>query len=106
MVAGARQAQALLRLGRTMAGGQLQLQTPLPSHNSPRHSDGLDHGHNWLRADPVHLQVNMDQLLLVPGSALQINAEDADALTTALNRHFAEDGLQFVAHIRSAGMSA
>ena len=76
---------------------QLQLQTPLPVAHFTAALDGLDHGHNWLRADPVHLQVNMDQLLLVPGSALQISAEDADALTTALNRHFAEDGLQFVA---------
>ena len=76
---------------------QLQLQTPLPVAQFTAALDGLAHSHNWLRADPVHLQVNMDQLLLVPGSALQISVEDADALTAALNRHFAEDGLQFVA---------
>jgi hypothetical protein len=76
---------------------QLQLQTPLPVAQFTATLDGLDHTRNWLRADPVHLQVNMDQLLLVPGSALQISTDDADALIKALNRHFAEDGLEFVA---------
>lgn len=76
---------------------QLQLQTPLPVAQMSAALDGLDSGANWLRADPVHLTVNMDQLLLVPGSAIQISQSDADNLTQALNRHFADDGLQFVA---------
>ena len=43
----------------------------------------------WARADPVHLRVMRDRLILVPGHALNISAEEAQALCEALNRHFA-----------------
>ncbi len=51
----------------------------------------------WLCADPVHLRVNRDQLILLPPEALSITQGQAEALCTALNRHFATDGLTFVA---------
>ncbi len=43
----------------------------------------------WTRADPVHLRIMRDRLVLVPGQALDIHAEDARALCESLNRHFA-----------------
>lgn len=74
---------------------QLGLGTPLPVAALTAGIDGLQTDGSLLRADPVHLQVNMEQLLLVPGSAIQIEQDDADPLIAALNRHFADDGLTF-----------
>lgn len=45
----------------------------------------------WARADPVHLRVMRDRLVLVPGQALAVAAEEARALCEALNGHFAPD---------------
>ncbi len=42
----------------------------------------------WVRADPVHLRVMRDRLILVPGHALGVTAEEASSLCEALNRHF------------------
>ncbi len=50
----------------------------------------------WLRADPVHLQVEGDRVLLVDSSAFEVNPAEAAALTDALNQHFAEEGLAFL----------
>jgi hypothetical protein len=46
-------------------------------------------GQFWARADPVHLSVMRERLILVPGEALRIARDEADALCEALNRHFA-----------------
>ena len=43
----------------------------------------------WARADPVHLRLMRDRLILVPGAALHLQRDEADALVEALNRHFA-----------------
>jgi hypothetical protein len=52
---------------------------------------GADPGaHSWSRADPVHLQLMRDRLILVPSAALAISHEEAQALVDALNRHFGE----------------
>ncbi len=53
--------------------------------------------HYWLSADPVHLRVNRDQLILLPPESLSITQDQADSLCDALNRHFTADGLTFVA---------
>ena len=45
-------------------------------------------GGRWARADPVHLSLMRDRLVVVPGEALAISREEADALCAALNRHF------------------
>ena len=61
----------------------------------------------WLRADPVHLMLRGDQLILRPIMAL--DADEAGQLCDSLNRHFADDGLHFAApqpnrwHLRLAG---
>lgn len=51
----------------------------------------------WLSADPVHLQVNRDQLILLAPESLSITDAEAASLCAALNRHFAPDGLNFLA---------
>jgi len=43
---------------------------------------------SWVRADPVHLRLMRDRLLLAPAAALGLGANDAQALCEALNAHF------------------
>ena len=47
----------------------------------------------WLCADPVHLQVDRDQLLLAAGAVDDLGDDEAQQLVAMLNRHFAPDGL-------------
>jgi hypothetical protein len=49
----------------------------------------------WLMADPVHLQLQRDRLVLADAGNLEITQEEANSLTTALNEHFADEGLSF-----------
>lgn len=59
-------------------------------------ADGLAVGvEHWLCADPVHLQLQQSQVILQPD--MQCNAEEAAAFCLDLNRHFAQDGLTFIA---------
>ena len=51
----------------------------------------------WLCADPVHLQVNRDQLILQAPETLSITDAEAASLCAALNLHFAADHLTFLA---------
>jgi hypothetical protein len=44
----------------------------------------------WLRADPVHLQLMRDRVVVVPAEALDLPREEAGALVEALNAHFPE----------------
>jgi len=50
-----------------------------------------------LSADPVHLQVNRDQLVLLAPETLSITEAEAVLLCTALNRHFDTDQFTFLA---------
>jgi hypothetical protein len=43
----------------------------------------------WGRADPVHLRLMRDRLIIVPAAALAISPQEAEALVEALNGHFA-----------------
>jgi hypothetical protein len=47
-------------------------------------------GDSWSRADPVHLRLMRDRLVLVPAAALRVTSGEAAALCDALNRHFGE----------------
>lgn len=47
----------------------------------------------WVRADPVHLRIDGDGLVLHDASILDVRREEADALLAALQAHFAPDGL-------------
>jgi len=43
----------------------------------------------WVRADPVHLRLMRDRLILVPAAAFGLSREEAEALCETLNEHFA-----------------
>ena len=47
----------------------------------------------WMRADPVHLQLQRSRSLLLAAPALAITAAEAAALAETLNTHFAADGI-------------
>jgi hypothetical protein len=47
-------------------------------------------GYAWSRADPVHLRLMRDRLVLVPAAVLGITSGEAEGLCEALNRHFGE----------------
>ncbi|HET9470049.1 MAG TPA: hypothetical protein VFO24_03030, partial [Usitatibacter sp.] len=49
----------------------------------------------WLRADPVHLRIDGDSVVIHDASVLALGLEDARALVAALQAHFGEDGLRF-----------
>lgn len=51
----------------------------------------------WLRADPVHLHVARDQLILVDPDTFALQQDEAEQLVASLNQHFAVDGLVFEA---------
>jgi hypothetical protein len=51
----------------------------------------------WMRADPVHLQLQRSRTLLIAAPALQVTAVEAAALADTLNRHFAGDGISLTA---------
>jgi len=58
-------------------------------------ADGVDpEKHFWLRADPVHLRPDRSRLMLA-AVIDDLGAEESAALVTALNRHFAPDGVIF-----------
>jgi hypothetical protein len=63
---------------------------PLPAGAVTLLGGGGDPGDAcWSRADPVHLRLLRDRLILVPGHALAVKAEEAQALCETLNGHFA-----------------
>lgn len=51
----------------------------------------------WLRADPVHLQLQRNHTRLLAAPALALDAQEAAALAETLNRHFSGEGHQLVA---------
>lgn len=56
--------------------------------------DGLGAG-CWLRADPVHLRLQREQVVLLPN--VEISAPDALLLCDSLNAHFDGQGMEFFA---------
>jgi hypothetical protein len=60
-------------------------------------ADGGDPGDAvWLRADPCHLRVGRDRLVLVDATQFDLARAEADALAESLNRHFAAAGIEFL----------
>jgi hypothetical protein len=45
----------------------------------------------WLRADPVHLQVMRDRIVLADSSSFELTQPEADALAAAIGQHFGAD---------------
>ncbi|PWB48902.1 MAG: phosphoglycerate mutase [Nitrosomonadales bacterium] len=61
-------------------------------------ADGIDAGNGyWLRADPVHLAVERDQLILTESTTFALSPAESDHLIDTLNRHFSADDLHFYA---------
>lgn len=59
--------------------------------------DGVDVGNAyWLRADPVHIRLDRERAVLVDNALLDITPEEAKPLAAALNKHFADDGIEFL----------
>jgi len=54
-------------------------------------SEGGPDAH-WLCSDPVHLRYHEELLILADSSRLDVPLDEAQALTTDLNRHFSEVG--------------
>ena len=53
-------------------------------------ANGEPDAQSWTRADPAHLRLMRERLILVPGAALEVKREEAEALCDALNAHFGE----------------
>jgi hypothetical protein len=69
-----------------------ELEVPLPAGALTLLAAGGEPGADWwIRADPVHLRLMRDRLVLVPSAALRIQRSEADALCEALSRHFGPD---------------
>ena len=44
----------------------------------------------WLRADPVHLRLMRDRIVLTDSDALNLSQQEAEALTASIGEHFGE----------------
>ncbi len=51
----------------------------------------------WLRADPIHLQMQRNSTRLMAAPALTLTEEEAAAYTAMLNAHFSADGITITA---------
>jgi hypothetical protein len=58
-----------------------------------------EHGGYRLHADPVHLRLDRDHLLLYDARHLGLDQAEADALVALFNAHFAADGLTLEAPV-------
>ncbi|TAN78713.1 MAG: hypothetical protein EPN14_06365 [Gallionella sp.] len=56
--------------------------------------DGLGEG-IWLRADPTHLRLQREQLVLLPN--VDVGADEAGQFCASLNEYFAGQGMEFFA---------
>ena len=50
---------------------------------------------DWIRADPVHLRIDGDSVVVHDPAVLGLRREEADALVAALREFFAQDALRF-----------
>ncbi|TNC96045.1 MAG: 2,3-bisphosphoglycerate-independent phosphoglycerate mutase [Gallionellaceae bacterium] len=59
-------------------------------------ADGLEVGSAyWMCVDPIHLELQQSQVILQP--EVKCGAEESAALCVALNQHFSQDGITFIA---------
>jgi hypothetical protein len=52
-------------------------------------------GRHWLRADPVHLELDGGRLVLADSGTFSLSQQEAEGLTNSLNAYFSADGLTF-----------
>lgn len=50
----------------------------------------------WMRADPVHLRIEHNHIMLADSRAFHLSAEEAKQITQDLNKHFCNDDLIFL----------
>lgn len=78
--------------------GQYRLADGLPLAPFSLRGDGGEPGGDWwMRADPVHLKVHGDRLILADASRLAVTADESRQCVAALNVHFTDDGISFLA---------
>lgn len=83
-----RQADARSAESWLLAGFEVELPAP-PAGALTLMADGVDHAQaSWARADPVHLRLLRDRMVIVPSAAFSISPEEAEALCETLNAHF------------------
>ena len=59
-------------------------------------ADGGEPGaHCWLRADPVHLRLEGNRLVLADSGMFPVTQQEAESIADSLNAHFSADGLTF-----------
>ena len=78
-------------------GAQYALAEPAPIAAIALASEGRARPGTWLHADPVHLRIDHDALVLHDASSLGVSRNDAAELVAALQSHFAGDALDFIA---------
>lgn len=71
------------------------LAPPVPDAAIELAADGAAPQGEWVRVDPVHLQVRQDAVALHDAGALGITQDEAAALVATLRGHFAPDGLEW-----------
>lgn len=78
--------------------GRYHLADGLPLAPFSLRGDGGEPGADcWMRADPVHLKLHGDRLILADASRLAVTPDEAREFVAALNSHFAGEGISFVA---------
>ena len=78
-------AAAYARLGETPQADEVHRSNDPHRGNDPhRAADDAP----WMRVDPVHLKLERDQLVLLDDEALQLSAEEAQALAASVAAHF------------------
>jgi hypothetical protein len=73
------------------------ISNPVPHAAISLAGEGIDTEGEWIRADPVHLRVDHDDVVLHDGSVLELNTDETASLVAALQAHFAADGFEFQA---------
>jgi hypothetical protein len=59
--------------------------------------EGIETEGEWLRADPVHLRIDRDYVVLHDAAVLDLTTSESASLVATLGEHFASDGLEFQA---------
>jgi hypothetical protein len=78
--------------------GHYRLGDELPLAPYSLRGDGGEPGTDWwMRADPVHLRFRGDRLVLFDASRLALTPDESRECVAALNAHFTDEGISFVA---------
>jgi len=98
---GASQRHAGISLERWLAAAfRVAPQYDLPLAAASLRGEGLDPADAcWLQADPVHLKVQGDHLILADSKRFEITESEAAEMLAALNTHFLQDRIEFVAPV-------